>query len=157
MVCKVFACDLMFTRRLGKSGLTIEGGYSFIGTALAPEIAAYTFAVLRRQINKARKDYISTALKRHRKNKTAAADEFCMGWVMAAQRQITSTARTPEQDEAIAAYKRIHYANAVKEKTARLRETKNTSDRHIANGWEEGRKARVHQGMSNNQNLQLGK
>jgi hypothetical protein len=74
------------------------------------------FAVLRRQINKARKDYISTALKRHRKNKTAAADEFCMGWVMAAQRQITSTARTPEQDEAIAAYKRIHYANAVKRK-----------------------------------------
>jgi hypothetical protein len=31
----------MFTRRLGKSGLTIEGGYSFIGTAPAPEIAAY--------------------------------------------------------------------------------------------------------------------
>ena len=155
MVCNVFGCDLMFTRRLGKSFLSIEGGYAFIGTAPAPEIAAYTFAVLRRQISKARKDYISTALKRHRKNKTAAADEFCMGWVMAAKRQITTSARTPEQEEAIAAYKRIHYANSV-QKNARSRETKNASDRHLTNGWVEGRKAKVHQGMESNQHLQLG-
>ncbi len=154
MVCKVFNCDLMFTRRLGKTGLTIEGGYSFIGAAPAPEIAAYTFSVLRRQINKARKEYINKALKRHRKNKTAAADEFCMGWVMAAQSQITPLTRTPEQEDALAAYKRINYANSVK-KEARCNDVKGMSERHLANGWDEGRKARVHQGMGTTQNMQL--
>jgi hypothetical protein len=54
------------------------------------------------------KDYFSTALKRHRKNKTAAADEFCMGWVM--QHKDKSHQQQEQQDEAIAAYKRIHYA-----------------------------------------------
>lgn len=156
MVCDVFGCDLMFSRRLGKSGFSIDGGYSFIGTPPSPEVAAYTFAVLRRQLTKARNEYIKAALKRHRKNKTAAADQFCQGWVMAAHRQISAAQRTAEQDEAISAYKRIYYAETTK-LDPRVRELKNNADEHRFNGWREGSKARVFQGMGTEQPLQLGR
>lgn len=155
MVCHVFNCDLIFSRRLSKTGMAIDGGYSFIGTVPAPEIAAYTFAVLRRQISKARKEYISTALKRHRKNKTSAADEFCIGWVMAAKSQISEMVRTPEQDEAMAAYKRINYGE-ISTRDARHKSAGKKAAEHVSNGWIEGKKANVHKAMDTSSNLQLG-
>lgn len=154
MVCSLFGCDLMFSQRIGKSILTVEGGYSFIGTAPSPEIAAYTFSVLRRQISKARNEYIKTALKRHRKNKTAAADTFCLGWVSAARRQISFAERTAEQTDAIKAYKLIHYPNAVT-LDPRERTLKKNADDHRFNGWREGSKAKVHHGVGTEQQLQL--
>lgn len=154
MVCDVFGCDLGFSRKLATSGQKIDGGYDFIGINPAPQIAAYTFCVLRRQIKKARADYIRTALKRHRKNKTAAADTFCEGWVYAARTQVSVAHRTPEQDQAMKAFVSINYdqKNALE---PRARTTKTKVDNHLVMGWVEGKKSSVQRGISSNANTQL--
>ena len=71
----------------------VKAQWIFIGADPAPEIAAYTFDVLYRQINKARKDFIEVALKRVKvkKNKTSRADLFCDGWVETVQSLISKT------------------------------------------------------------------
>ena len=53
----------------------------FFGTGIKPELAAYAYEVLLRQLKKERREYIKTALKAVRlpKNKTARADQFCTG------------------------------------------------------------------------------
>lgn len=112
LVTSAFCCDLMFTRRLSTSGLRIEAGYAFIGVAPMPEVAIYTYTVLRRQLRVARASYIKTALKRYRKNKSAAADLFCEGWLMAVSRLIDAAVPTADQVLAIDAYMRANYATA---------------------------------------------
>ncbi len=155
MVCKAFGCEILFSQQLVKRGFDLAGGYSFIGVAPSADIAAYTFTVLRRQLAKARTEYIQTALKRHRKNKTAAADIFCEGWVFAAQRQIAPVERTAEQDEAIDAYQRINYAHVSGKLKPTSRELKKHNDDHWCKGWREGKTARVNPGVNANEHLML--
>lgn len=157
VICDVFACDMMFTRRLSKSQLAIEGGYTFIAAAPIPDIATYTFSVLRRQLAKARAEYMKTALKRHRKNKTAAADLFCVGWVNAVHNQIKTLQPTPEQEEAINAYKRINYAQAgqLKPRENKLNNQANHGQ-HEWNGFVEGKKANLNRGVSTQQQSLIG-
>jgi hypothetical protein len=61
----------------------VKSQWSFIGVDPAPEIAAYAYEVLYRQLSRARKEFIETKLKRVtiRQNKTRRADLFCEGWV----------------------------------------------------------------------------
>lgn len=57
----------------------------FFGIGIKPELAAYTYEVLLRQLKKERREYIKNELKAVRltRNKTARADQFCTGWVYA--------------------------------------------------------------------------
>ncbi len=76
----------------------------FIGVGVSAELAAYTYNVLKRQILKAREQYSKTALKRIiRKNKTARADQFCLGWVHAVKKQVQDFAN-PEHEELLKKY-----------------------------------------------------
>lgn len=157
LICDTFGCAMIFKRQLSKSQCAIEGGYAFIAAAPIPEIAAYTFTVLRRQLLKARTEYIKTALKRHTKNKTAAADLFCHGWVRAVHRQVQQIVITPEQTDAINAYKRVNYAETSTLKT-REREISGggNTDAHVRNGFLEGRNARLNRAVGGQQQALLG-
>lgn len=155
VICNTFGCEVMFTRRLSKNQLAIEAGYSFIAAEPIPEIAAYTFAVLRRQMLKARTEYISTALKRYKKNKTAAADLFCRGWVQAIQRQVASVKPTEEQEEAISAYKRINYGETTKLKSSERKISGSNSINHLHNGWVVGQNAKLSRGVGSTTNMQI--
>lgn len=157
MIASAFTCEIMFSRRLNKSCSDINGGYSFIGCTPSPEIAAYTFTVLRRQLLKARTVYSSTALKRHRKNKTAAADLFCEGWVAAVRGLIARVAPSAEQTEAINAYMSLfHSITSTVE--PRSREISGRVDplAHRTSGYREGRQAQLHQGVTDRQIGLLG-
>lgn len=86
--------------------------WTFIGVGASPEIAAYTYQVLKRQLMKSRKEYMDTALKRIiRKNKIRRADVFCEAWVATIYRSIKAFA-SPETDEKINTYMEKHYSNA---------------------------------------------
>lgn len=67
-----------------------DEGWAFIGLTPAPEIAAYAFTALYRQLKAARADYMRTALKRVRtaQRKTARADAYAEGWAEAVWRTI---------------------------------------------------------------------
>ncbi|AKU21894.1 DUF2786 domain-containing protein [Massilia sp. NR 4-1] len=149
LICRAFGCEMVFKRQLSKSQLDIHGGYSFIATAPIPEIAAYSFTVLRRQLAAARADYIKTTLKRYRKNKTAAADLFCQGWVLAAQRHVVSVTPTEEQSASVSAYMQLHYAETSSlQSRERALTGRVDGENHVGRGWDEGKNARLNQGVS---------
>ncbi len=147
MIASVFGCDLMFTRKLSSSQLAIDGGYSFIGSSAAPEVASYSFVVLRRMLKKARQDYIATALKRHKKNKTIAADMYCDGWVTSVQQSVSSPVMQPNHKAEIEAFVRINYpeTNAL---PVQCRTMKGKGWRHHATGYADGKKVKLNSGIS---------
>lgn len=147
-VASAFSCEIVFTSRLSGTGMDIDGGYAFIGVAPSPEVASYTFTVLLRQLKRARSAYMATALKRHTKNKTAAADQFCEGWVIAVRNLIAQVAPTAEQREAIDTYMRINYAQtSVCEPRERLGGNRMATHNHRHSGYVEGKTATLNRGV----------
>lgn len=146
LVARMFGCRLMFARKWEGAGLA--GGYSFVGAASTAEIAAYSYAVLSRQLIKARADYTKTHLKRYRKNKVAAADEFCTAWVLAAGRNAPAAAITHDRCMAIDAYMALQHPK-LGQLTTTSRALANTdhAERHARNGWIAGHGAHVHSGI----------
>lgn len=111
MIAECFGCEIVFraewrTRRRGQ--------YAFVGVGCYPEIAAYAFAVLLRQVRKARAAHITARLRRCRSaGKTRRADEFCRGWVCAAEPKVEALVPTQKDERVISAYLAVHYPNAV--------------------------------------------
>lgn len=87
-IAKSMQCRLIFSS--GHSFFGTKAKWTFIGADPAPEIASYAFDVLYRQVNRARKAFIETGLKRVtvKKNKVRRADLFCEGWVESVQHLI---------------------------------------------------------------------
>lgn len=152
-----FACQILFRTRQSASSKTI-GTYVFVGASTSSTVASYTFEVLARRLAAARAEYIKTRLTRYTKNKIAAADQFCLGWVHAVSKAIGK----PDTDEsvtlAITAYMDRTYSQLEDMKsTSRALTNKSDASHHISNGWREGQKERVHQAVNAGQStLQLG-
>lgn len=148
MIARAFGCELMFSRQLSASQLSIDGGYSFIGVSAAPEVASYSYCVLRRQLKKARGNYIRTALNRHRKNKTAAADIYCEGWVSSVQDSVLKANVNKEHKESIDAYKQLNYADTkqlqVKKRTIKA----DDAWRHHRSGLIDGQNVKLTNGIA---------
>lgn len=150
VVADQFECRLVFTSRY--VGITLCGGYSFIGTGASAEIAAYSFSVLSTQLKKARSEYTVTHLKRYRKNKVAAADEFCRGWVYAIRAGNMASAPPPEKTIAISAFVEQRYGKLNQLATSKRELAhEGRSAEHSGNGYAEGRKAKVNTGLQQNQ------
>jgi hypothetical protein len=155
IVADQFGCQLLFARQL--AGGDIVGGYNFIAPGTAAEVAAYSFEVLARQLVKARAEYTKTNLARYRKNKVAAADQFCVGWVHAVMRNSTAPAPNAEHAAAITAYMAKEYTQVGKLATTK-RDLANpaVAQLHGAQGWVAGRQAKVNAGIASNSHpLQL--
>jgi hypothetical protein len=146
VLAKGFGCDLIFSQEWLSADL--HGGYNFIGVAPAPEIASYTFTVLRRKLLQARADYTAIALKRYRKNKVAAADAFCTGWAVSACGKVLPAAPVPEQVRAIAAYRAREFgATSVTKGNDRAVAVKSLPDHHKMRGYIAGDKVTVQPGV----------
>jgi hypothetical protein len=78
VVAKAFECEGLYASYRGHYKCDLK----FIGVAPAPEIAAYTFEVLLRQLKSARRKFIAEKLSKRlgAKNKKTMADAFCLGW-----------------------------------------------------------------------------
>ncbi|MDK9520135.1 DUF2786 domain-containing protein [Vibrio parahaemolyticus] len=78
----------------------------FIGHEERPEVAGYVFTVLERQLNKARKEFISTLSVRMKKqNKTKRADQFCEGWCIGVYRKISEFCLSEDEKLDLVEYK----------------------------------------------------
>ncbi len=74
--------------------------WQFIGTGASPEIAAYAWAVLYRQLRRQRQAYIDSALRRCKPaRKRERADIFCEGWATGIFRKVE--ALNPSTAEAL--------------------------------------------------------
>lgn len=101
IIAKAFGCEAIFTSGGGWADSVIR----FVGVGIKPELAGYTFDVLRRQINKDRLAYSQTLKRYKRANKIRMADLFCDAWVLRVSNQVQVFAGSPADKEAIAAYK----------------------------------------------------
>jgi len=88
VVARAFDCQSIFrTARTSYNGKA--GFWVFIGAEPSGEIARYAFEVLYRQVKRARKTYIQTALKYcTQQTRTRRADLFCNGWVWAVSEMV---------------------------------------------------------------------
>lgn len=105
-IADAFGCSSVFH----SGGWSRHGTWGVIGCGAAPEVAQYAFAVLLRQIKRARSEFIKAALKRCKTaTKTRRADLFAGGWVRAVTAKIDDFAGNEQQAAAIAAYMAVTY------------------------------------------------
>ena len=144
-IATAFGCHLLFLRNSN------AGHWSYIGCGPAPEIAQYAFAVLLRQIKRARAEHIQTVLKRCKSmTKTRRAELFCAGWVHAVGQTITALAENTQHTEAINAYMAVRYPNLEALQTQNRNQGKSLSDRDWSDyltGNERGRSVQLNHGM----------
>ena len=154
-VGKMYGCDIIFTNRYSRNAV-LHGGYTYVGNGTSAQVAAYAFAVLNRQLLRARADYTGTFLKRYRKNKVAAADEFCGGWVYAIARLCPTAELTHEQAEARQAYMGANFNRSSEITVAsRALSTAGRTVPHARLGELAGRNARVNPAIGSARPAQL--
>lgn len=146
VISMVFGCKLLFSRRPGSTMEDGDGGYLFVGVAPGPEVAAYTFKVLMRQLTNARAEYAADYLKRYSANKLHAKDLFSLGWVLAIRNNVSLTLGS-EFKEAINIYMQKYNDAPVSQSRDRSNSVACLS-RHFKNGHIQGRDVRIFRGVA---------
>lgn len=124
-------------------------GWRFVGITPAPEIAAYAFTALFRQLRAARRVYIATNLKRcGPKAKTRRADHFCEGWVTAVYNQIARLYPERELDALVTAYLARRFPGLAKFEPREAKAGGRQAENDYWNGRDRGREARLHHGVA---------
>jgi len=122
----------------------------FYGPNERPQIAAYAFDVLMRQMMKARKEYRSSMRKSIKAStKTARADTFCENWVLGAYQAVDDFAVT-QKEKALMEICRRKLMDDTGLKTGELREAKpcRGSDDAAEAGYRAGLNAKLHHGVN---------
>ena len=103
--CSVI-CELGF--------LSVNTQVNFLGLGIKPEMAAYTYDVLRRHLARDRKVYSATLKRLKRANRIRKADLFCQAWVARIARQVNDFAGNEQEKAAIEAYISQQYDGQLK-------------------------------------------
>lgn len=128
----------------------------FYGVGGKPDLAAYAYEVLLRQVKKARREYMKNQLSQVRtgKNKTFRADKFCEAWVFAVAQKITDFAMPPQEKGVLERYRK----NLGEIGKAKTRDVKGYASRaqlsaDILAGMESGKHAQLHHAMGGGEEL----
>lgn len=128
----------------------------FLGHKAKAMTAAYAFDVVYRQLKIARRDYLKTLHPRLlKKNKTARADAFCEGWVLAAVSNLVEEVISSEDQEKIEAYKKRD-ESFVDDKPAKSVRRKGGSIDDYAAGHELGSQVTIHTPVNGKETMKLG-
>ncbi|MDD5271110.1 MAG: DUF2786 domain-containing protein [Methylovulum sp.] len=145
-VSKAFGCKAIF--RVGRLSRQ-RGEWGFIGVDVSPELAAYAFVVLLKQLKRDRADYVKTKLNRCKpENRRARAVRFCEAWAWAVYEKVEAMAPNAIADQAITAYMEKNYSNSGYTKNRpNPKSTAHGKDNDLAAGFEAGKKAQLHHGV----------
>ena len=149
LICKAFGVHSMFTFRRTGCQCNFIGNYSRV------EIAAYCYAVLARQIVKARQEYIASLHKRILKqNKTAKADLFCEGWLMGVYQQVIAMVPDEKETVLIKSFIEQRYPNM---SDGKIRESKQASKNRdsMVDGYRSGSLVKLHVGVAGQEQAKL--
>ena len=140
---KAFGVECYLNREFGL------GEARFFGIGIKPELAAYAYEVLLRQLKKERREYIKTELKAVRlsRNKTARADQFCTGWVYAIVKKVQEFAAEPAEKEVLAHYKQQMGEMGQAKKRDVRGGSKASREQDLAAGVRKGREAQLYHAM----------
>ncbi|EBD3217997.1 DUF2786 domain-containing protein [Salmonella enterica] len=153
---RYMACLLQVIQdAFGVDCILLGYGVSFYGLYNRPELAAYTFEVLSRQLMKARRDFIKTQNKRIKTStKTARGDKFAEGWIIAVLNKIEKLARTAHEVELAEHWLEKKYTRV----TRKARQPGKTRDNDNArnSGYLEGKQASLHQPVNGQEQAKIG-
>lgn len=126
-----------------------ESGWAFIGLTPAPEIAAYAFTALFRQLRRARRDYIDIELRRVKsaRRKTARADAFCEGWSAAVLTKVKALYPEQEAGELVLAYMARRYPSLANLTPRAAKASGAAAERDRDNGWAAGKQVDLNKGV----------
>jgi hypothetical protein len=152
-IATAFGCEVVIS---SGSGWT-DSCMKFLGLGIKPELASYTFDVLRRQIIKDRAAYSATLKRYKRENKIRMADIYCDAWIWRISQQVQEFAGTEQDKAAIAAYKEQRWGDSLKSDTRKAPELKKDSDHQaIVAGTYAARDVSIHKPVQSKRGAQLG-
>ncbi|WP_028314687.1 DUF2786 domain-containing protein [Desulfatibacillum aliphaticivorans] len=133
----------------GWDGRNYTFAVDFIGRTPNPEIAAYTFDVLRRRLVAGRKAYMASLPKRlKRATKTKRADLWSEMWVLAAFKNLPKPPLTEEEDRLITAYMDQKYPALVDSKPRKKHNVSIHDVQAMMDGSEAGSQVYVRHGVN---------
>ena len=152
VVAHAFGCDFIYIYKLTNS-FNQKCVIRFVGIAERPEIAAYSFDVLRRQLTAARQNFMKKNKRIVRRNRIIRADVFCDGWVYGISEKLAHF-DTPKNERSL-------IRGFIKSKdysAATIRDTKNCRGAEDAShaGYRAGLNAELNQGVAGESMKQLG-
>lgn len=98
-IADIFGCETILVRKWASSRIV------FIGLGFNAEVASYAFDVLRKQLDKGRKNYIESLSKRMKKaSKTARANAWADGWFISVWQKVSALAPHKKPEDLIKTY-----------------------------------------------------
>lgn len=130
--------------------------FRFYGISPKPELAAYAYEVLLRQLRAARQKYMKEELSRVRltKNKIYRADKFCEGWVMAVRSQVKKFAISESEQQQLQAYREeLNLNGNAKPRTVNPSQSvKQNNGIDYQEGFMQGKDAQLNHGVNGAEN-----
>lgn len=124
VVARAFGCQMTSLLNY-KTWDKDENHMYFFGFGVKPELATYTFDVLRRHLMRDRKVFQETLYRYKRSNKIHLADLFCAAWVERIRKQVHAFAGTEDENRAIDAYIKQKWGDTVIAETRKYPTIKN--------------------------------
>ncbi|WFP51400.1 DUF2786 domain-containing protein [Methylomonas sp. EFPC3] len=125
IIAKAFGCGVVC--ELGF--INIHTQVRFFGLGIKPELAAYTYDVLRRHVQRDRAAFNAGQSSRlKRATKIRRADLFCQAWVQRIAKQVNEFAGNEAERQAIAAFKQQKYGDMLSDDTRPGASTKHGND-----------------------------
>lgn len=157
LVCRAFGVECYIGGRW-RSSRSLKRHVCFYGPDSRPEIAAYAFDVLSRQMKAARKAYQDKHCKRCKPaTRIARGDQFCEGWCYGAAQVIKPFDITPQEAGLMELYTR-QLRRQQRVRDGEMREAKECrgADSASTAGYYEGTNVTLHQGVNGRGDAPLG-
>ena len=150
MISRVFGVKYYSQRSRDSYGMPARRTIVYYGPAERPQVAAYAFEVLGKQMMKSRREYLSTLRKSIKPaTKTARADAFCSAWVQGAYAVVSDFVVTEPEETLMQAYrqKMMDDGGFSTLETRAPGKARGVSEAACA-GYYAGRKAELHHAVS---------
>ncbi|WP_141109690.1 DUF2786 domain-containing protein [Escherichia albertii] len=149
LVCKAFGVKCYISAEYRASGL-LKRYVRFYGPDSRPEIAAYAFDVLSRQMMAERKKYQDKHCKRCKSStRVARGDQFCEGWVSGAREVIAEYNVSPEEKCLLECYRNsLRATRGLREGDERTAKVCRGAEFAAVVGYRAGKNAKLHQGVN---------
>lgn len=147
MIADLFGCEYYQSTSNNKSVMV------FVGVDIHANVASYAFDVLMMQLKQARLEYLKVKLNRVRlrKNKSARADMFCLGWVKQVKDLVSMLApKQTDRDVLSLAIEQKVGELAIGKSLDNTKNNKAISINDFSNGLIKGKQAQLFQGVSGN-------
>ncbi|HCG2926648.1 TPA: DUF2786 domain-containing protein [Citrobacter freundii] len=131
----------------------------YYGPDERPQVAAYSFEVLGKQLAKARREYIATMRKNIKPaTKIARADTFCSAWVNGAYAVVSDFVVTEAETTLIEAYRERKLSKGMKPLVPRKPGKARGTDAAEIQGYSAGKNAQLHHAVNSSapQPVQIG-